>query len=79
MSPTLNVNANYKKVSRISRLPAYLTLQYVRFFVSKSRDGEEMVAKKILKVRRDRGNVFSYGEGGGESNMERARKRIGVS
>ena len=50
MSPTLNVNANYNKVSRISRLPAYLTLQYIRFFVGKSREGEEMIAKKILKV-----------------------------
>ena len=50
MSPTLNVNATYKKMSRISRLPGYLTIQYIRFFVRKAGDAEEMVAKKILKV-----------------------------
>lgn len=50
MSPTLNVNATYKKISRISRLPAYLTIQYIRFFVGKAGDAQEMVAKKILKV-----------------------------
>lgn len=30
-SPTLNRDASYTKVSRISRLPAYLTVQFVRF------------------------------------------------
>lgn len=50
MSPTLNVNASYKKVSRVSRLPGYLTVQFIRFFVGKAGDSEEMVSKKILKV-----------------------------
>ena len=50
MSPTLNVNASYKKTSKISRLPAYLTIQYIRFFVGKAGNSDEMVAKKILKV-----------------------------
>lgn len=50
MSPTLNVNASYKKTSKISRLPAYLTIQYIRFFVGKAGGSDEMVAKKILKV-----------------------------
>lgn len=31
LSPTLNRNASYTKTSRISRLPAYLTVQFVRF------------------------------------------------
>lgn len=30
-SPTLNRDASYTKTSRISRLPAYLTIQFVRF------------------------------------------------
>lgn len=57
MSPTLNVNATYKKVSRISRLPGYLTLQYIRFYVGKAGDSEEVVPKKILKVGVGRGVV----------------------
>lgn len=31
LSPTLGRDASYTKVSRISRLPAYLTIQFVRF------------------------------------------------
>ena len=50
MSPSLGRNAVYKKVSRISRLPAYLTVQFVRFFMGKAPDTSEMVSKKILKV-----------------------------
>ena len=50
ISPTLNANATYKKTSRISRLPAYLTVQFIRFFVGKAGGSDEMVAKKILKV-----------------------------
>ena len=40
----------YKKTSQISRLPAYLAVQFVRFFVGKAPDSEEVVQKKILKV-----------------------------
>ncbi len=50
ISPTLNANATYKKISRVSRLPGYLTVQFVRFFVGKVGQTEEIVAKKILKV-----------------------------
>ena len=50
MSQLLGRNAVYKKTSRVCRLPAYLTVQFVRFFVGKAPDSEEMVPKKILKV-----------------------------
>jgi len=51
ISPSLNVNAVYNKTSRVSRLPAYLTVQYMRFHVGKAATSDEMIAKKILKVR----------------------------
>ena len=50
-SAVLGRNAQYKKSSRLSRLPGYLTIQLVRFFVGKAGDSEEIVSKKILKVR----------------------------
>ena len=50
-SPSLGRDAVYKKTSRIKRLPAYLTVQFVRFFVGKAPDSDEMVPKKILKVQ----------------------------
>lgn len=50
ISPSLNVNATYNKVSRVSRLPAYLNVQYMRFYVGKTGDSDEIVSKKILKV-----------------------------
>jgi ubiquitin carboxyl-terminal hydrolase 14 len=50
MSQLLGRNAVYKKTSRVCRLPAYLTVQFVRFFVGKAPDSEEMVPKKILKA-----------------------------
>ena len=49
MSALLGRNAVYKKTSRLSRLPAYLTVQFVRFFVGKAPDSDEIVPKKILK------------------------------
>ena len=36
--------------SRISRLPAYLVIQYMRFFVGRAGASDEVVAKKVLKV-----------------------------
>ncbi|KAL5456936.1 hypothetical protein EMCRGX_G034164 [Ephydatia muelleri] len=42
-------DARYSKKSSVSRLPAYLTIQFVRFFVGKAGDSEEVVPKKILK------------------------------
>jgi ubiquitin carboxyl-terminal hydrolase 14 len=44
-SPTLNRDAIYKKTSTITRLPAYLTIQFVRFFYKE----KERVNAKILK------------------------------
>jgi len=44
-SPTLNANANYEKISKISRLPAYLAIQFVRFFYKE----RGSVNAKILK------------------------------
>ena len=49
-SAVLGRNAQYKKSSRLSRLPGYLTIQLVRFFVGKAGDSDEIVSKKILKV-----------------------------
>jgi len=44
-SPTLNRDAQYDKISKISRLPAYLTIQFVRFFYKE----RGSVNAKILK------------------------------
>lgn len=44
-SPTLGRNASYTKTSKISRLPAYLTIQFVRFFFKE----KEAINAKILK------------------------------
>uniref|UniRef100_A0A672ZW40 Ubiquitin carboxyl-terminal hydrolase n=1 Tax=Sphaeramia orbicularis TaxID=375764 RepID=A0A672ZW40_9TELE len=46
MSPTLERNALYIKSSKLSRLPAYLTVQMVRFFYKE----KESVNAKVLKV-----------------------------
>ncbi|XP_074677229.1 ubiquitin carboxyl-terminal hydrolase 14 isoform X1 [Strix aluco] len=45
LSPTLQRNALYIKSSKISRLPAYLTIQMVRFFYKE----KESVNAKVLK------------------------------
>ncbi|XP_071570537.1 ubiquitin carboxyl-terminal hydrolase 14 [Temnothorax nylanderi] len=45
MSPTLGRNATYTKTSKISRLPAYLTIQFVRFYYKE----KEAINAKILK------------------------------
>lgn len=45
MSPTLNKDCEYKKTSTISRLPAYLAIQFVRFFYKE----KGAVNAKILK------------------------------
>ncbi|XP_034938958.1 ubiquitin carboxyl-terminal hydrolase 14 [Chelonus insularis] len=44
-SPTLGRDAVYTKTSKISRLPAYLTIQFVRFFYKE----KEAINAKILK------------------------------
>ncbi|KAG8180460.1 hypothetical protein JTE90_001993 [Oedothorax gibbosus] len=44
-SPTLNKDAQYIKSSKISRLPTYLTVQFVRFFYKE----KESINAKILK------------------------------
>lgn len=48
-SPTLDRDAVYDKKSQISRLPNYLTIQYMRFFVGRAGASDEIVAKKVLK------------------------------
>lgn len=45
MSETLGRNALYTKTSKINRLPAYLTIQFVRFFYKE----KEAINAKILK------------------------------
>ncbi|XP_078040794.1 ubiquitin specific protease 14 [Augochlora pura] len=45
MSPTLGRDAVYTKTSKISRLPAYLTIQFVRFYYKE----KEAINAKILK------------------------------
>ncbi|KAI4468989.1 ubiquitin carboxyl-terminal hydrolase [Holotrichia oblita] len=45
MSPTLERDAVYTKTSKISRLPAYLTVQFVRFYYKE----KESINAKILK------------------------------
>ncbi|KAG7211952.1 hypothetical protein KM043_011160 [Ampulex compressa] len=45
MSPTLGKDALYTKTSKISRLPAYLTIQFVRFYYKE----KEAINAKILK------------------------------
>ncbi|XP_065890713.1 ubiquitin carboxyl-terminal hydrolase 14-like [Dysidea avara] len=50
-SASLGRNAQYTKTSQIDRLPAYLVVQYMRFFVGKGggADRQEILAKKVLK------------------------------
>ncbi|XP_017792063.1 PREDICTED: ubiquitin carboxyl-terminal hydrolase 14 [Habropoda laboriosa] len=45
LSPTLGRDAMYTKTSKISRLPAYLTIQFVRFYYKE----KEAINAKILK------------------------------
>nr|QBH73739.1 hypothetical protein [Eurycantha calcarata] len=45
MSPTLERDAVYTKMSKISRLPGYLTIQFVRFYYKE----KEAINAKILK------------------------------
>ncbi|KAG1692020.1 Ubiquitin carboxyl-terminal hydrolase 14 [Nymphon striatum] len=47
-SPTLDKDALYKKVSKISRLPSYLTVQFVRFYYKE----KEAINAKILKGKK---------------------------
>ncbi|KAI9470587.1 MAG: hypothetical protein EXX96DRAFT_602870 [Benjaminiella poitrasii] len=47
-SPTLNRTAKYKRISRVSRLPQYLPVQFVRFFWKPQ---EQVKAKILRKVK----------------------------
>ncbi|KAI7864610.1 hypothetical protein BDF14DRAFT_1875895 [Spinellus fusiger] len=47
-SPTLNRTANYERVSRVTRLPQYLPIQFIRFFWKAS---ERVRAKILRKVK----------------------------
>ncbi|KAL1928924.1 hypothetical protein VTP01DRAFT_1983 [Rhizomucor pusillus] len=44
-SPSLNRSAKYERVSRVSRLPSYLTVQFIRFFWKP----EQRIRAKILR------------------------------
>ncbi|KAI8092821.1 uncharacterized protein BX664DRAFT_328230 [Halteromyces radiatus] len=44
-SPTLNRTAQYERVSRVTRLPKYLTVQFIRFFWKP----QERIRAKILR------------------------------
>lgn len=44
-SPTLNRTAKYERVSRVSRLPRYLPIQFIRFFWKP----EQRIRAKILR------------------------------
>ncbi|KAK3169061.1 hypothetical protein OEA41_005509 [Lepraria neglecta] len=46
-SPTLNRDAIYSKTSRISRLPKYLTVHFVRFFWRKDIKKKTKIMKKV--------------------------------
>ncbi|KIX10232.1 uncharacterized protein Z518_01313 [Rhinocladiella mackenziei CBS 650.93] len=46
-SPTLERNATYVKTSRISRLPKYLTVHFVRFFWKKDVQKKAKVLRKV--------------------------------
>ncbi|CAI8012603.1 Ubiquitin carboxyl-terminal hydrolase 14 [Geodia barretti] len=48
-SAVLGRDADFKKTSPLSRLPGYLTVQFVRFSVGVAPDSGETVARKILK------------------------------
>ncbi|KIV85135.1 hypothetical protein PV11_00869 [Exophiala sideris] len=46
-SPTLNRDAIYTKTSRVSRLPKYLTVHFVRFFWKKDVQKKAKILKKV--------------------------------
>lgn len=46
-SPTLNRDAIYTKTSRVSRLPKYLTVHFVRFFWKKDVQKKAKIMKKV--------------------------------
>ena len=49
-SPSLGREVQYESTALITRLPAYLPVQLIRFYVGRSGASEEIVSKKILKV-----------------------------
>lgn len=49
-SAALGRDATYDRTTTIVRLPAYLTIQFVRFYHGRAGQSEELVSKKILKV-----------------------------
>ncbi|KAK3580958.1 hypothetical protein CHS0354_006985 [Potamilus streckersoni] len=55
-SPTLGRDAIYKKVSKISRLPGYLAIQFVRFYFKE----KEAINAKILKDVKFQMNLDVY-------------------
>ncbi|CAJ0646977.1 4753_t:CDS:10 [Entrophospora sp. SA101] len=47
-SPTLNRQAKYTKKSRISRLPSYLTVHFVRFFWKSQQQMRAKILRKVI-------------------------------
>uniref|UniRef100_A0A8C7L0Y7 Ubiquitin carboxyl-terminal hydrolase n=2 Tax=Oncorhynchus TaxID=8016 RepID=A0A8C7L0Y7_ONCKI len=67
LSPSLQRNALYIKSSKVSRLPAYLTIQMVRFFYKE----KESVNAKVLKVDKPKEvkyEPFSFDDDLGSNN-----------
>uniref|UniRef100_A0A673KFX7 Ubiquitin carboxyl-terminal hydrolase n=1 Tax=Sinocyclocheilus rhinocerous TaxID=307959 RepID=A0A673KFX7_9TELE len=70
-SPSLKRNALYIKSSKISRLPAYLTVQMVRFFYKEKESVNAKVLKENLKVgapKETKYEPFCFSEDLGSSN-----------
>uniref|UniRef100_A0A672ZUX4 Ubiquitin carboxyl-terminal hydrolase n=1 Tax=Sphaeramia orbicularis TaxID=375764 RepID=A0A672ZUX4_9TELE len=71
MSPTLERNALYIKSSKLSRLPAYLTVQMVRFFYKEKESVNAKVlklSKKSDKAKEVKYEPFSFPEDLGSNN-----------
>uniref|UniRef100_A0A671LKZ6 Ubiquitin carboxyl-terminal hydrolase n=1 Tax=Sinocyclocheilus anshuiensis TaxID=1608454 RepID=A0A671LKZ6_9TELE len=70
-SPSLKRNAVYIKSSKMSRLPAYLTVQMVRFFYKEKESVNAKVLKENLKVgapKETKYEPFCFSEDLGSSN-----------
>uniref|UniRef100_A0A8C2IU54 Ubiquitin carboxyl-terminal hydrolase n=2 Tax=Cyprinus carpio TaxID=7962 RepID=A0A8C2IU54_CYPCA len=70
-SPSLKRNALYIKSSKISRLPAYLTVQMVRFFYKEKESVNAKVLKENLKVgapKETKYEPFCFSEDLGSNN-----------
>uniref|UniRef100_A0A3P8W220 Ubiquitin carboxyl-terminal hydrolase n=1 Tax=Cynoglossus semilaevis TaxID=244447 RepID=A0A3P8W220_CYNSE len=70
-SPTLDRNAQYIKSSKLSRLPAYLTVQMVRFYYKEKASVNAKVLKTLKKpdaAKEVKYEPFSFSEDVGSNN-----------